>query len=262
MFKLLRCCAGERQIVVPRAAAGCLLIQTHTCLLECLVVLDQWFPHSVLWSNNRGLWSSTPQGGMCRKWMNALSLTGGKELWIQTKLPLQVRNSRITAQSALSLHFLCVLSASYSGVDLAFWSLHIWFCECSAAWVSSSCCHCALLLSRLFCPVRFVWGGSCLCHHSLVTALLPGLLFVWVRNNLQWRQELHGFPTWMSLFGSQGPGKEQFAMPRILIEISDNFPRAWISGSCNIIQNLRNVKILWAPVGPWWSNFVIPFSLL
>lgn len=100
----------------------------------------------------------------------------------------------------------------------------------------------------VLCPVRFVCGGSCLCHHSLVPDVLPGLLFVWVRNDFQWRQELHGFPTWMSLFGSQDPEKEQFVMekeqfvmPRILMEISDNFPRAWI---CNIIQNLRNLKVL------------------
>lgn len=79
----------------------------------------------------------------------------------------------------------------------------------------------------LFCPVRFVCDGSCPCHHSLVSAVLPGLLFVWARNDLQWRQDLHGFPIWMSFFESQDPEKEQFGMPRILIEISDNFPRAW-----------------------------------
>lgn len=99
-------------------------------------------------------------------------------------------------------------------------------------------------LAGVFCPVRFVCAGSCPCHHSLVTAVLPGPLLVWVRNNFQWRQELHGFPIWMSLFGSQGPEKEQFVIARILIEISDNFPRTWISGSYNIIQNLRNLKIL------------------
>lgn len=96
----------------------------------------------------------------------------------------------------------------------------------------------------MFCLVRFVCGGSCPCHHSLVTAVLPALLFAWVRNNFQWRQELHGTPTWMSLFGSQDPEKEQFVMPRILIQISDNFPRARICGSSNIIQNLRNLKVL------------------
>lgn len=69
----------------------------------------------------------------------------------------------------------------------------------------------------MFCPVRFVCGGSCPCHQSLVTAVLPGLLLAWVRNDFQWRQELHGFPTWMSLFGSRDPEKEQFMMPGILI---------------------------------------------
>lgn len=64
--------------------------------------------------------------------------------------------------SQLKVHWACtsfVLSTSYSGVDLAFWSLHIWFCECSAAWISSACFHCALLLSRfvLSCQICLWW---------------------------------------------------------------------------------------------------------
>lgn len=184
-------------LAVPKAVAGFLLIQAHSCLLECLAVLGGG-SHSQCCGQTAEAWGllvAFLQGGMCRKWMNALYFTGGKELWVQTKLlPLQVKNSNrgvhrvafklikwslfiflfmyqfknqwwsiclhhISAESALSLHFLGVLSASYSGVDLAFWSLHIWFCECSAAWISSTCFHCALLLSRyvLSCQICLWW---------------------------------------------------------------------------------------------------------
>lgn len=122
----------------------------------------------------------------------------------------------VSAESALSLHFLGVLSASYSGVDLAFWSLHNWFCECSAAWISSTCFHCALLLSRyvLSCQICLWWFLS---MPSFSSDCCSTRTVICVRNAFHWRQELHGFPTWISLFGSQDPEKEQFMMPRILI---------------------------------------------
>lgn len=124
------------------------------------------------------------------------------------------------------MHWACtsfVLSTSYSCVDLAFWSLHIWFCECWAAWISSACFHCALLLSRfvLSCQICLWWFLS-LPSFSSECCSTRTVICV----DKKWFK-LHGFPIWMSLFGSQDPEKEQFVMPRILIEISDNFPRAW-----------------------------------
>lgn len=143
--------------------------------------------------------------------------------FIRLFIYVSVQESVMEYLSASHLSWKCaepalpgVLSASYSGVDLAFWSLHIWFCKCSAAWISSTCFHCALLLSRyvLSCQICLWWFLS---MSSFSSDCCSTRTVICIRNAFQWRQELHGFPTWMSLFGSQDHEKEQFMMPRILI---------------------------------------------
>lgn len=129
------------------------------------------------------------------------------------------------AEPALPLCFECkLLRCGPCFLELAY--LILWVFSCLNQLHLFSLCP----PSQQVCSVLSNLSVVVLVHAIIlvVPAVLPGLLFVWVGNDFQWRQELHGFSTWMSLFGSQDPEKEQFEMLRILIEISDNFPRAWI----------------------------------
>lgn len=95
VFKLLGCCAGERQILIPSSSQSCCRLFADSGTLLSLGMPGSFRPVAPTVKQQRPVVFLVAflQGRVCRKWINALYFTGGKELWIQTKLPLQVRNS-------------------------------------------------------------------------------------------------------------------------------------------------------------------------